>query len=109
MSLIDPPRVNVAEAVRKCRSAGIRLLMVTGDHPLTAAAIGHATGIITDYRSTEQLLENVYDKNERSYVIHGNTLKTMKNEQIDNVIKYHEEIVFARTSPQQKLIIVESC
>jgi sodium/potassium-transporting ATPase subunit alpha len=33
----------------------------------------------------------------------------MKNEQIDNVIKYHEEIVFARTSPQQKLIIVESC
>jgi sodium/potassium-transporting ATPase subunit alpha len=83
--------------------------MVTGDHPLTAAAIGRATGIITDYRSTEQLLDNIYDKNVRSCVIHGNTLKTMNKQQLDDVIKYHEEIVFARTSPQQKLIIVESC
>jgi sodium/potassium-transporting ATPase subunit alpha len=83
--------------------------MITGDHPLTAAAIGRATGIITDHESTEQLLENVYDNNTHSCVIHGNTLKTMTKQQLDDVIKYHEEIVFARTSPQQKLIIVESC
>jgi sodium/potassium-transporting ATPase subunit alpha len=83
--------------------------MVTGDHPLTAAAIARSTGIITDYRSTEQLLENIYDKNAQSCVIHGNTLKTMTKEQLDDIIKHHKEIVFARTSPQQKLIIVESC
>ncbi|CAF1209285.1 unnamed protein product [Rotaria magnacalcarata] len=109
ISLIDPPRVNVAEAVRKCRSAGIRLLMVTGDHPLTATAIARSTGIITDHNSTGILLKNAYDNNARSCVIHGNTLKTMNKQQLDNLIKYHQEIVFARTSPQQKLIIVETC
>ncbi|CAF3236649.1 unnamed protein product, partial [Rotaria sp. Silwood2] len=109
ISLIDPPRVNVAEAVRKCRSAGIRLLMITGDHPLTATAIARSTGIITDYSETEQLIENVFDNNARSCVIHGSTLKTMNRKQLDNLIKYHQEIVFARTSPQQKLIIVETC
>ncbi|CAF1094455.1 unnamed protein product [Rotaria sordida] len=109
ISLIDPPRVNVAEAVQKCRSAGIRLLMITGDHPLTAAAIARYTGIITDQDTTEQLIENVFDNNARSCVIHGSTLKTMNSIQLDNLIKYHQEIVFARTSPQQKLIIVETC
>jgi sodium/potassium-transporting ATPase subunit alpha len=83
--------------------------MVTGDHPLTAAAIARATGIITDNETTEKLLENVYDPNTRSCVIHGNTLKSLSKKQLDDVIKYHEEIVFARTSAQQKLIIVESC
>lgn len=109
ISLIDPPRPNVAEAIRKCRSAGIRLLMVTGDHPLTAAAIGRATGILTDYRPTDILLKNLWETDERSCVIHGNTLKSITNEQLDQIIKSHQEIVFARTSPQQKLIIVESC
>jgi sodium/potassium-transporting ATPase subunit alpha len=98
ISMIDPPRVNVAEAVMKCRSAGIRIIMVTGDHPLTAAAIARVTGILTDH-----------DKSARSCVLHGNMLKTMSKQQLDDVIQYHEEIVFARTSPQQKLIIVESC
>ncbi|CAF3706388.1 unnamed protein product [Rotaria sp. Silwood1] len=109
ISLIDPPRVNVDEAVKKCRTAGIRLLMITGDHPLTAAAIARSTGIITDYSTTEQLIENVFDNNARSCVIHGSILKTMTKQQLDNLIKYHQEIVFARTSPQQKLIIVETC
>lgn len=109
ISLIDPPRPNVSEAIRKCRSAGIRLLMVTGDHPLTAAAIGRSTGILTDYRPTEILLKNIWDDDARSCVIHGNTLKTTTREQLDRIIKSHQEIVFARTSPQQKLIIVESC
>ncbi|CAF0982594.1 unnamed protein product [Adineta steineri] len=109
ISLIDPPRVNVAQAVNKCRTAGIRIIMVTGDHPLTAAAIARATGIITDNSPTEKLMDNVNDKNARSCVLHGNALKSLSKQQLDDVIKYHEEIVFARTSPQQKLIIVESC
>lgn len=45
----------------------------------------------------------------KAAIIHGGQLKDMSHEQIDNILKYHTEIVFARTSPQQKLIIVEGC
>eukprot|EP00731_Ephydatia_muelleri_P006437 Em0003g685a len=47
VSLIDPPRQSVPMAVSKCRSAGIKVIMVTGDHPLTAKAIGRKVGIIS--------------------------------------------------------------
>ena len=47
MSLVDPPKASVPGAVAKCRSAGIRVVMVTGDHPDTAAAIARQVGIIT--------------------------------------------------------------
>lgn len=42
-------------------------------------------------------------------MIHGSDLKDMTSEQLDDILKHHTEIVFARTSPQQKLIIVEGC
>lgn len=42
-------------------------------------------------------------------MVHGSDLKDMTSEQLDDILKYHTEIVFARTSPQQKLIIVEGC
>lgn len=47
MSMIDPPRAAVPDAVRLCRSAGIRVVMVTGDHPITAKAIARSVGIIS--------------------------------------------------------------
>ena len=47
MSMIDPPRPNVPDAVEKCRSAGIKVIMVTGDHPITAKAIARIVGIIS--------------------------------------------------------------
>lgn len=47
MSLIDPPRLNVPDAVAKCRTAGIKVIMVTGDHPITAKAIAKMVGIIS--------------------------------------------------------------
>ena len=48
VSLIDPPRATVPDAVCKCRAAGIQVVMVTGDHPITAKAIARAVGIISD-------------------------------------------------------------
>src|SRR6266487_3421485 len=47
IAMIDPPRPSVPDAVAKCRKAGIKVIMVTGDHPVTAEAIARAVGIIS--------------------------------------------------------------
>merc|ERR1712158_83102 len=52
ISMIDPPRAAVPDAVSKCRSAGIKVIMVTGDHPITAGAIAKSVGIISDGTKT---------------------------------------------------------
>ncbi|GFQ73258.1 hypothetical protein TNCT_738201, partial [Trichonephila clavata] len=52
VSMIDPPRAAVPDAVAKCRSAGIKVIMVTGDHPITAKAIAKAVGIISEGNET---------------------------------------------------------
>jgi len=52
VSFIDPPRAAVPDAVAKCRSAGIRVIMVTGDHPITAKAIAKGVGIISESSET---------------------------------------------------------
>merc|ERR1740128_1469910 len=117
MSMIDPPRAAVPDAVVKCRSAGIKVIMVTGDHPITAKAIAKSVGIISDGMETVEdiaarLNVNVKDVNPRdakATVIHGGELKDLNERQIDEILMFHTEIVFARTSPQQKLIIVEGC
>merc|ERR1712080_207457 len=117
MSMIDPPRAAVPDAVSKCRSAGIKVIMVTGDHPITAKAIARSVGIISDNTNTVEDIAakrkcNVKDVNPReakAAVIHGGELKDLSETQIDEILMYHTEIVFARTSPQQKLIIVEGC
>merc|ERR1712179_373824 len=117
MSMIDPPRAAVPDAVSKCRSAGIKVIMVTGDHPITAKAIARNVGIISPKEKTVEDVAaerkcNVKDVNPReahAAVINGGEIKDMKPEQLGDILKYHSEIVFARTSPQQKLIIVEGC
>lgn len=50
--MIDPPRAAVPDAVGKCRSAGIKVIMVTGDHPITAKAIAKGVGIISEGSKT---------------------------------------------------------
>ena len=52
VSMIDPPRAAVPDAVSKCRSAGIKVIMVTGDHPITAKAIARSVGIISEGNET---------------------------------------------------------
>merc|ERR1712126_490307 len=117
MSMIDPPRAAVPDAVAKCRSAGIKVIMVTGDHPITAKAIAKSVGIISEGQETvEDIAERhnidvskVNPRDARSAVVHGGELKDMSEKQLDDLLLFHTEIVFARTSPQQKLIIVEGC
>merc|ERR1719276_656351 len=117
MSMIDPPRAAVPDAVAKCRSAGIKVIMVTGDHPITAAAIARSVGIISEGTETVEdvaarkgvEVKDVNPREARAAVVHGGEIKDMSEKQIDEILMYHTEIVFARTSPQQKLIIVEGC
>uniref|UniRef100_A0A8C5EJG9 Sodium/potassium-transporting ATPase subunit alpha n=1 Tax=Gouania willdenowi TaxID=441366 RepID=A0A8C5EJG9_GOUWI len=117
ISMIDPPRAAVPDAVGKCRSAGIKVIMVTGDHPITAKAIAKGVGIISEGNETvddiaERLnipLSQVNPRDAKACVVHGSDLKDMSSEYLDDLLKNHTEIVFARTSPQQKLIIVEGC
>merc|ERR1712128_274770 len=117
MSMIDPPRAAVPDAVLKCRSAGIKVIMVTGDHPITAKAIARSVGIISDTTETVEDIAarkgidvaDVDPREARAAVVHGGELKDLNEKHIDEILMYHTEIVFARTSPQQKLIIVEGC
>jgi len=117
ISMIDPPRAAVPDAVAKCRSAGIKVIMVTGDHPITAKAIAKSVGIISEGNETVEDIasrlnipvEEVNPREAHAAVVHGGELKDLASEALDEILLYHTEIVFARTSPQQKLIIVEGC
>uniref|UniRef100_A0A8C2TAD6 Sodium/potassium-transporting ATPase subunit alpha n=1 Tax=Coturnix japonica TaxID=93934 RepID=A0A8C2TAD6_COTJA len=117
LSMIDPPRSTVPDAVSKCRSAGIKVIMVTGDHPITAKAIAKSVGIISATSETVEDIakrlnipvEQVNRQEATAAVVNGMELKDMTLQELDEVLCNHSEIVFARTSPQQKLIIVEGC
>lgn len=88
--MIDPPREEVKEAVRKCREAGIRPIMITGDHPATALAIARELGIATgdDRAVTGQELDAISD---------------------DELAAQAERIsVYARVSPEHKLRVVRA-
>ena len=125
-AMIDPPRPGVPEAVGKCQSAGIKVVMVTGDHPITAKAIAEQVGIIHENSLTrEQSASKLYYGNidlvkEEDYdavVVAGWELQLVLDEEMDdpqkvadfwNRVLNKKNIVFARTSPQQKLLIVSA-
>merc|ERR1712002_713450 len=117
MSMIDPPRAAVPDAVGKCRSAGIKVIMVTGDHPITAKAIAKGVGIISEGNETVEdiatrlniSVSQVDRRQAKAAVAHGSNLRNMPQDKLDDIVRNRTEIVFARTSPQQKLIIVEGC
>jgi Ca2+-transporting ATPase len=91
IGLIDPPREEAKEAIKECKTAGIIPVMITGDHPLTAAAIARELGIL---------------ENKEQKVIAGTGLSGMSEEEFQNEV---EQIrVYARVSPEQKLNIVKA-
>ena len=111
ISLMDPPKRGVRKAIASCRTAGIQVVMVTGDHPLTAEAIARKIGIIqgeTQVDAAKRLQKPVSAISEEEYdavVIHGERIASMTDDDWDRVFS-KREIVFARTTPQQKLTIV---
>jgi sodium/potassium-transporting ATPase subunit alpha len=117
VSLIDPPREDVMAAISQLRLAGIRVMMVTGDHPETARAIARMVGIVTAEDRIEILNndslneENMADKEaiaHRALVIKGVVIPELNEKSWDYILE-HTEIVFARTTPDHKLRIVKEC
>lgn len=121
ISLIDPPRETVPYSIEKCRSAGIKVIMVTGDHPITALAISKKVGIISKdstngYDSAFKIgadpkmyMKTIDIFHFDAAVVTGEELKGFSAGQLDRLLSEMREITFARTTPQQKLLIVESC
>ena len=107
ISLIDPPRMTVKPAIEQCNSAGIKVFMVTGDHPITAHAIAKSLNIITKPTASELAYngEIVPEGYNEAIVVHGTEMQTFTEEDWIRVLK-HKQIVFARTLPQQKQDIV---
>jgi sodium/potassium-transporting ATPase subunit alpha len=71
VAMMDPPRHEVPEAIARCRQAGVRTIMITGDHPLTALAIARQIGLATEESRTE--LGNY------APVIEGHQVQTMSD------------------------------
>ncbi|HBS49751.1 MAG TPA: carbonate dehydratase [Rhodobacteraceae bacterium] len=93
--MIDPPRQEAIKAVAACRSAGIRVKMITGDHTITAAAIAARIG-----------LDDSMAHGETPAVLSGRELEAMSDEDLTRAA--HGTSVFARVSPEQKLRLVEA-
>ncbi len=91
LGLYDPPREKSHEALREAKAAGIRVVMVTGDNPLTAVAIAKEVGLITDNETA----------------VTGMHMRTLSDEQLFTTLQQNH--VFARVSPEDKLRLVSLC
>jgi sodium/potassium-transporting ATPase subunit alpha len=91
IGMLDPPRPEISGAIDKCRTAGIRVFMITGDYHTTAESIARQVGLFTG----------------DGLVIVGEQLQSMSEEQLSKLLD-NRELVFARTSPMQKLKIVKA-
>jgi len=92
MGMADPPREEVQDAIKACQEAGIKVIMVTGDQPVTARSIGRAVGLAN---GTE------------TRVVHGQEMKGLdhlSDQEKQNIL---ETAILARVSPKQKLDLIE--
>ena len=90
LGMIDPPRPEAVAAIKECKKAGIRTVMITGDHVVTATAIGKALGIVED----------------ESQALTGEQLAAMSDDELfDNI---RNVSVYARVSPTDKIRIVKA-
>ena len=92
VTLLDPPRPEVADAVSRCHTAGIRIIVVSGDHALTAAAIAARVGI----------------GGTNPQIVTGPELDAMPDDELDQLLRNGGELIFARTSPEAKLRIADA-
>jgi Ca2+-transporting ATPase len=92
VGMIDPPREEAKEANKLCQGAGIKTIMITGDHKLTAVAVAKEIGIV--------------EGNSDDKALTGTELDAMSEEEFDRIVK--EVRVYARVSPEHKLRIVRA-
>ncbi|HEU5252048.1 MAG TPA: cation-transporting P-type ATPase [Solirubrobacterales bacterium] len=92
VAMIDPPRPEVADAVARCHRAGIRIIVVTGDHPRTAVAIANRIGIAGGH----------------ARAISEDQLESMSEAELDAALAGGGELVFARSTPEAKLRIADA-
>ncbi|MGZ4739897.1 MAG: cation-translocating P-type ATPase, partial [Ilumatobacteraceae bacterium] len=92
VALFDPPRPDVASAVAACHTAGIRIILVTGDHGLTASEIARRVGIAGD----------------ETAIVTGAQLDDLTDRQLDELLGTGKELIFARSSPEAKLRIADA-
>lgn len=90
VAMQDPPREESAEAVRKCKTAGIRPIMITGDHLVTASAIARKIGILDD----------------SGRAVEGREIENLSDEELDEFVS--DVSVYARVSPEHKIRIVSA-
>ena len=90
VGLIDPPREAVPDAIKRCHGAGIRVIMITGDHPHTARALARVINLAENPR-----------------VVTGDRLRLMSDAELHLLLDV-SELIFARTAPDQKMRIVEA-
>lgn len=91
--LVDPPRPEIPDAIRKCQTAGIRVIMITGDHALTAESIARKAGMIPP--------------KEQANCVHGLELAKLSDNELKEKLR-QKNLIFARTNPLQKLRIVKA-
>jgi calcium-translocating P-type ATPase len=92
VTMLDPPRPEVADAIARCHTAGIRVIVITGDHPLTAAAIARQVDIGGD----------------NPLVIDAERFDQRNEQEIEEAVSGEREVIFARASPETKLQIAEA-